>query len=155
MAFRILGQPHLRATTAALDGLTLRSQVIANNVANVDTPRFHALDVTFQQQLDHILARDLNKFQLVRTDPGHLGAGRIRVLATTDPRHLSASPIDANIQPVIFETPSPVMRNDGNTVDIEAQMANLAQTQMMYHALVTLLSNRISGLRSQILEGRG
>ena len=37
--------------TAALDGLSLRQRVIADNVANVDTPNFRATSVDFESSL--------------------------------------------------------------------------------------------------------
>jgi hypothetical protein len=39
------------AITKALDGLSLRSKAITNNVANIDTPGFKSAEVTFEQEL--------------------------------------------------------------------------------------------------------
>jgi len=40
-----------RTLTAALDGLSVRQDVIANNIANVDTPGFRASSVDFESSL--------------------------------------------------------------------------------------------------------
>src|SRR3954462_10843466 len=58
------GDPMLSVLTAALDGLSLRQRVIADNVANVDTPNFRATSVDFESSL-----RDA-----VEHDPGELTA---------------------------------------------------------------------------------
>ena len=39
------------ALQSALDGLSLRQKVIANNVANVNTPNYHAEKVSFEDTL--------------------------------------------------------------------------------------------------------
>ena len=39
------------ALNSALDGLALRQRVIANNVANINTPNFHATRVQFEDEL--------------------------------------------------------------------------------------------------------
>jgi flagellar basal-body rod protein FlgB len=45
------------ALNSALDGLALRQRAIANNVANVNTPNFHATRVSFEEQLSKHVAR--------------------------------------------------------------------------------------------------
>ncbi len=40
----------------AMDGLSVRHQVIADNVANVDTPGFKAGDVRFEEELSSAIA---------------------------------------------------------------------------------------------------
>ena len=45
-----------RTLTAALDGLSIRQNVIANNIANVDTPDFRATSVDFESSLAAALA---------------------------------------------------------------------------------------------------
>ena len=42
--------------SAALDGLALRQQVIADNIANVDTPNFRATTVDFESSLRDAVA---------------------------------------------------------------------------------------------------
>lgn len=43
---------------SALDGLSLRQNVIADNIANVDTPGFRATSVDFESSLAAAIARD-------------------------------------------------------------------------------------------------
>jgi flagellar basal-body rod protein FlgB len=39
------------ALSSALDGLALRQRIIANNIANVNTPNYHAKRVSFEDAL--------------------------------------------------------------------------------------------------------
>jgi flagellar basal-body rod protein FlgB len=47
----VSGDPMISLLTAALDGLSVRQRVIADNVANVDTPNFRATSVDFESSL--------------------------------------------------------------------------------------------------------
>jgi flagellar basal-body rod protein FlgB len=65
------GDPVFAALYSALDGLSLRQQVIADNVANVDTPGFRASSVDFESSLRAAVAsggRDAAQAQLLATD---------------------------------------------------------------------------------------
>jgi flagellar basal-body rod protein FlgB len=44
------------ALTSALDGLALRQRAIANNIANVNTPNYHAKRVSFEDALARSVA---------------------------------------------------------------------------------------------------
>ena len=44
------------ALSSALDGLALRQRVIANNIANVNTPNYHAKRVAFEDALSQSVA---------------------------------------------------------------------------------------------------
>jgi flagellar basal-body rod protein FlgB len=53
------------AITKALDGLSLRSKAITNNVANIDTPGFKSAEVTFEQELQAAVLRPVaDDFQI-------------------------------------------------------------------------------------------
>lgn len=45
------------ALNSALDGLALRQRAIANNVANINTPNFHANRISFEAELSREVAR--------------------------------------------------------------------------------------------------
>ncbi len=46
----------ITALNSALDGLALRQRVIANNIANIQTPGFHAGKVSFESALADAVA---------------------------------------------------------------------------------------------------
>lgn len=63
--------PVFAVLTSALDGLSLRQQVIADNIANVDTPGFRATSVDFESSLRAAVeagGRDQVRAELVATD---------------------------------------------------------------------------------------
>jgi flagellar basal-body rod protein FlgB len=72
------------ALSSALDGLALRQRVIANNIANVNTPNYHAKRVTFEDALAQ-----------------SVGAGSGRVAAATQ---LSLEPTQLNGNNVNLDT---------------------------------------------------
>jgi flagellar basal-body rod protein FlgB len=61
------------AVTSALDGLSARQRAIANNIANVNTPNYHAKRVAFEDAL----------VRSVRAGDGHVTATTSRSLEPT------------------------------------------------------------------------
>ena len=133
----LLDNEALSVLRRALDGLALRQQVISNNIANLDTPGFKASEVVFESVL---------REQLERTRPEGFR------LVTTHPRHLEGSGGQTG-QPVVV-TVNGAARPDGNTVDIDREMARLAETQIAYGAATRLVSAKLSLLRSIVTDGR-
>jgi flagellar basal-body rod protein FlgB len=120
----------------SLDGLSMRQRATANNIANVDTPGYKAQQVSFEGHLAQAVDRQLTAQQnlnLVATNPAHLSVG---------PRQLE------HAQPVVHELDGMSYRNDGNSVDIEREMALLAETQLRYSTLSSLMSRRLAMQRS-------
>ncbi len=125
----------------SLSGLSMRQRATANNIANVDTPGYKAQQVSFEGQLARAVDRQLTHqagLNLVGTNPAHLSAG---------PQQL------ASVQPVVSEMDGMSYRNDGNSVDIEREMALLAETQLRYAALSSLMSRRLSMHRTIVRAG--
>jgi len=105
-----------------------RNEVLANNIANADTPRFKARDLDFRQALNEQGA----KVRLVRTDPRHI------------PARASGPSGD-----ILYRVPmQPAL--DGNTVEADVEQAAFAENAIQYQASLMFLSGRISGLRSAI-----
>ncbi|MBQ1511186.1 MAG: flagellar basal body rod protein FlgB, partial [Selenomonadaceae bacterium] len=115
----------------------LRHEVISDNIANVNTPRFKKSNVVFEELLaKEIEPEPTDKVQMVRTHDRHLPV----------PMHGKA---EAAIQLENDDT----MRVDGNNVDVDAEMANLAKNQLYYNALATQLKGYLKGLRDVISSG--
>ena len=55
MSFDLFNDPTMQGMEYALNSLSLRQQVLANNIANAQTPGYTAQDVSFQDQLARIL----------------------------------------------------------------------------------------------------
>lgn len=123
---------------SALQGLTARQRTIADNVANVDTPDFKATHVTFETALKQARGTVDSPLPMFKVANGVPGPGEI-----TDP-----------IKPGAQIESSTGRRNDGNNVDIDAEMLELADTNVRFNALVQVMTSKLSGLRYVINDGR-
>lgn len=137
MAVDPLGSRTLRALQQAMSGISLRQQMASNNVVNVETPRYTALEVGFEE----VLRRAIQP----ATGP---------TLLVSHPAHLSDVPSPlTGVRPQVFLSPAPA-RNDGNNVDVEREMTTLAETQITFQALVQMVSSRLGVLRAAVTDAR-
>jgi len=102
-----------------------RHEAIASNIANADTPGYRAVDVTFGRALER--------------------AGL--ALRTTDPRHRGGSAAPARDR-VVLSGGEP--RRDGNDVNVDREMAQLARNQIEYQFLSRALAGRFRKLKEAI-----
>jgi len=119
----------------SLDATWKRNEVISNNIANVDTPNFKRSNVSFEGELNKAL--DSNAFDL----------------STTDKRHISLKNSDISIK-VDQDHASLQYRLDGNNVDIESEMADMAKNSVRYNTLVQKVSGEYKKLKYVISEGK-
>lgn len=129
---------HLNLREKALDAAWLRNEVIAQNIANVDTPGYKKKNVSFEEYLSE--AMDNSGFKGNTTDSRHIqiGAGdteNVPIRVTNDYSNLSN-------------------RLDGNNVDIEKEMADSAKNDIRYNTLIQSVSDSYSKLMAAITEGR-
>ena len=117
------------------DALKLQSrrmEVIADNLANSDTPGYKARDIDFRAAMASAGGADA-PVKLATTNPGHLG---------TDPA------IGANAS-LKYRVPlAPAL--DGNTVDAQQEQAAFADNTVRYQATLTFLSSRFRSLMTAI-----
>lgn len=104
-----------------------RSELIASNLANADTPNFKARDFDFRAAMDQATGGQMA-----------MRATQARHIAFSD----SAGPGAAHLQYRVPLQPSV----DGNTVDGQVEQAAFAENAVNYQATLTFLSGRISGL---------
>ncbi len=139
MLDKILNSGNEQLLIKAMDAASLRNEVIANNMANVETPDFKKNEVIFCEKIKNVLQNE-----------------KIHVkLNITDKRHISSSKspgIDA-VQPEIVQCDATSFRNDGNNVDIDVEMAELAKNKIYYDAMGQSISNEIKLLRLAIERG--
>ncbi len=129
----------LHALSFALDGLSMRQKATAHNIANVDTPGYKAHFVSFETQLQQALHGDeATTFSLNITDTGHIDPSGATSKSTA----------------ITVDHDNNQLRNDGNNVDIDLEMTNLAETTIRYQTLTQLAGMKLSLLKSIIREGR-
>lgn len=137
MAVDPLGSRTLQALQRALSGLAARQQVISNNIANIETPRYTALDVRFED--------------LLRTAMQPPSGPVLRVSHAAHFSDLPPSVVNVRPQVLLSTTPA---RNDGNNVELEREMTALAETQLTFQALAQLLSSRLQVIRAALSDAR-
>lgn len=114
----------------ALQLRATRAEVLANNLANADTPGFKARDINFQAMLTAEKSAS-RSVAVERTHSGHL-SGR----ASIDEELLYRNPTQPSI--------------DGNTVDSQMEQAMFARNALNYNASFEFLNGKFSGLKGAI-----
>jgi flagellar basal-body rod protein FlgB len=132
----MFGSFTLEVLEKAMDINWFRQQLIANNIANVDTPNYKRQDVDFQKSLEKALAG------LDTGGPGEAG--------DTQPDLL-----DEGAQPVIIESDNTSGAVNGNNVDLENELSQQAMNLLQYNALARLESDQLGMLKTAITEGKG
>jgi flagellar basal-body rod protein FlgB len=131
----ILDKKGFNQLERSLDAATLRQRVIADNVANVDTPYFKRSEVRFEELLEQQLTS--HSIEGYRTDPKHFRIGR-----------------PAQIEPQILKDNQSTINNNLNNVDIDSEMSLLAKNQLRYNVMALQVSSEIKKARTAI-QGRG
>lgn len=134
MIDRLLFNKTMSVLEQGLNAASLRNTVIANNLANVETPGYKRSDVVFEEELRKALSPN-NSFTGFRTNEKHIPIG---------------SPSVINVSPQTVIEKDTTMRNDGNNVDIDREMAALAKNEIMYQAIVQELNGEYQKLKSAI-----
>jgi flagellar basal-body rod protein FlgB len=123
MSIPSLFDPTMARLSYGLDGLSERQTLIADNVANVDTPGYLTHDIPFEQSLQDAMQQGTalpGASGLPDALPGAITRNDLRV------------------------------RNDGNNVDLGQQMTEMAQTSVTYQAAAQLISSKFAMLASAI-----
>ncbi|MGH3497787.1 MAG: flagellar basal body rod protein FlgB [Nocardioidaceae bacterium] len=107
---------------SALDGLAMRQQVAANNIANVDTPGYHAQSVDFESALTQAL-----------------GAGDDNTVAQDI----------AGATPSVSTSDAPVGAN-GNNVDLATETMTATQSLYQYQLVSRAVDDHYGLLRASI-----
>jgi flagellar basal-body rod protein FlgB len=117
----------------ALQVYSKRTEVLANNLANSDTPGYKARDVDFRSVL---------------AAAGTPGSSL--PLTTTSSAHVTTSATGSAQSPDLkYRVPlAPAL--DGNTVDVQLEQGAFAENAVRYQATLTFLSDRFKGLMTAI-----
>ncbi len=120
---------------ASLRMRQLRHDITAANIANAETPGYHARKLDFEEALARALDID-----------------ELRKLNTDTPGKVDARPM--HVKPDIYENPDGVVSNDGNTVDLEKEMTTLTENSLQYKAALQLINKKLAAIKYSIGEGR-
>ena len=124
-------------SASGLTAQRLRIDIISGNIANINTPRFQRSYVSFEDALKK--AREEKKTMDIWT---------------THPGHFSGKEPQEPVIPQVKTEDSVVRRIDGNNVDLEKEMINMATNQLRYNALTQQTAGRLSTWEYVIHQGR-
>jgi len=114
--------------SGVLDYRSERHKVIASNIANIDTPNYKPKDMVFKEELETII-----------------GNGEGVTMARTRENHMSEGSISGNKDD--FE-----VVDAGEKVDLDKEMAKLAENNLMYNLTIEFLSRKFDGLNTVLRD---
>lgn len=107
-----------------------RAELLANNIANADTPNYKAVDIDFKTALTNA------------------GSG-VLPLATSTSHHIQTASDNSARYETLYRVPlQPAL--DGNTVDTQVEQAEFARNAVQHQASLTFLSGKLNGILTAI-----
>ena len=127
---------YLGVHAKALPLRSQRTEVLAANIANADTPGYRARDIDFKSAL--------------AAASNAQASGSAGQMATTQTRHISTAQVNGTPAGELkYRTPlAPAL--DGNTVDTQLEQAAFAENSVRYQATLNFLSSKFRGLLTAI-----
>ena len=145
-----------RILAGALNGLSARQSLIASNIANIDTPGYAPQSIDFESALQSEISDGGGTAALRMTGAMNaptLGVSAAVGLTRTDARHFTGSGPVAMGAGATAESFAGSLRNDTNNVDLESEMTALAESQLKFSAVSTLLTGKLGMLRDVATGG--
>lgn len=137
------------AAEASLDALWKRTQVISNNLANVDTPGFKAQDVSFGEVLNKKVKASQTNNPSNPQNPSNVRTAGTKLSAVNDNRG-----IEATYRTTITQNNDTSVRVDGNNVSLEAEQTKLWKTYAQYSYLLDKINGHYSNINNAISNVR-
>ena len=119
----------------ALELRASRTEILARNIANADTPGFKAKDIDFHS----VLATQTSK----QTQ------GLNASMAKTNSEHPTDQSMDASVPGLSYRIPL-MPSLDGNTVEAQVEQAEFAENSLQFQASLRFLNGKLSGLMTAI-----
>ncbi|MGA2370678.1 MAG: flagellar basal body rod protein FlgB [Candidatus Korobacteraceae bacterium] len=131
-----LSTPLIDLLGHALDLTAQRQSLVSQNIANIDTPGYHARDINFRQELQQALSLDQT-----REDQAN---------QMNQPDQEVAGPT-----PFVREVPGLIDRPDGNNVNIDQEASSLLLYQQAYQASAQVITTINQMLETVLNMGAG
>ena len=113
-----------------------RMELLANNIANADTPGYKARDIDFKQAMGEVSAGQ--QLSLSLSNGAHIANGAMTNSGKAD---------------VMYRVPQQPSL-DGNTVEESVEQTAFADNTLRYQATMSFLSSRFAGMKSVLSGGR-
>ncbi|AIQ30523.1 MULTISPECIES: flagellar basal body rod protein FlgB [Paenibacillus] len=133
----LLNSVSFQRLQGGLDAATKRQSVLANNVANVDTPNFKRSDVSFESFLRQ----------------QESGVKPTLSAKVSDSRHFQFGTVTGVPTAVVSTDETTSMNNNGNNVDMDREQALSAENQLRYNSYVEQLNSQITMMRTVVQGG--
>ena len=118
----------------ALNVRVKRAEILANNLANADTPGFKARDLDFKAALNKQMGSAQNGMEMA--------------MSNTNSKHISTRG-ESSSEALLYKNPTQPSI-DGNTVDTQQEMAAYMKNAMDYQASFQFLNGKFKELTSAI-----
>lgn len=116
----------------AMDVSSYKNSVIAQNIANIDTPGYKSKGVDFNKSMEEIFSSK-KKIALMKTDD----------------KHIDGSKSSENFF-FLENRNSPSMRNDGNDVNIDLEMYEMSSNGILYSELSQITGYQFTKIKTAI-----
>lgn len=122
----------------SLNYRSMNQKLIVSNIANMDTPNYKAFKMLVDENMQDA-SNDTPQLNMTRTQVGHLDiTGNTTDLGRVE--RVGSNPLG--------------MRGDGNTVELDTEMANLAENTLRYNTATRIISNKFRLLKDAIKGGQ-
>jgi flagellar basal-body rod protein FlgB len=139
MTMNITEMPLMAMLKQRMSWLSARQNVLAQNVANADTPGF--------------AAKDLKPVDFSDVLKGATASGQFKGgLAVTDPRHIALNTASGTDFADVA-SPDSESNPNGNTVSLEQEMIRVSDTQAEYQAASNLYAKAVDMMKTAIGHG--
>jgi flagellar basal-body rod protein FlgB len=133
----LLNSVSFQRLQGGIDAANKRQSVLANNVANVDTPNFKRSDVSFESFLKQQESGIKSTMSAKVSNSRHIQFGNNTVVPAA----------------VVNTDKATSMNNNDNNVDVDREMALSAENQLRYSSYVEQVNSQISMMRAVIQGG--
>lgn len=144
-------------TKLALDGLLMRQRAIAANTANVMSPNYSRKEVHFENQLQEIINHDnLKDYMKTRNSIEYnpsaldLAMGREKPELTPQQKRYLDTDIKTNYEPQVIDDVVSGSDSQGNNVELEKEIMDMAETGLKYNVLTRLEGKSVKTIMSAI-----
>ena len=146
-------------TKLALDGLMERQKAITANTANVLSPDYARKEVNFENQLKEMVEKDDLKQTVKLQNSFHYNPSSLDAAVSFDSNPSGLTPQQAKylqsetyggFSPQITDDTLSASGSDGNNVDIEKEMMDMAKVGTQYAILSTLEQKAFTLIRDVV-----
>ncbi|MBT4763311.1 MAG: flagellar basal body rod protein FlgB [Bdellovibrionaceae bacterium] len=122
---------------ASINFRLMRNNITAANIANAETPNYKAKKVDFEKALSRALdIEGLSQASTSHADHQAVGADGV-----------------SGVRVDVYDNPEGNLSNDKNTVDLEKEMAKLAENTILYKAALQLINKKLGALKYAATNG--